>query len=72
MEDEVRNFSLRFSSCDVIKNHVAQKASGKQVVVVYRDMPPLDKLFYLERRFVFGYPDHPIFGSLGKELRIPG
>jgi hypothetical protein len=72
MVDEVRNLSLRLSSCDVIKNHVAQKASGKEVVVLYRDMSLPDKLLYLKRRFVFGYRDHPIFWSLRKELGIPG
>jgi hypothetical protein len=72
MEDEVRNLSLRFLSCDVIKNHVAQKASGKQAVVLDRDMFLLDKLLYLKRRFVFCDGDHPILGSLRKELRIPG
>jgi hypothetical protein len=72
MEDKVRNLSLRLSPCDSIKNHVAQEASGKQVVVLYRDVSLLDKFFYLKRRFIFGYPDHLIFGSLSKELRIPG
>jgi hypothetical protein len=72
MEDEVRDLSLRFLSCDVVKNHVAQKASGKQVVLLDRDMSLPDKLLYLKRGFVFGDRDHPILGSLRKELRIPG
>jgi hypothetical protein len=57
VKDEIRNLSLHIFSWDFIEEGIAEEAPGKEVLLIQGDVPLLNKLLELQKRFVLYHPE---------------